>query len=96
MSRQPYKIHYNRAHPGPSSHITFPSDTSVPTPDRYRLFVRNVGIVGTYNNPVNAVAEYKYYVRLSKSNTGCAAGESVVLMCDEMITHEYWPDEPDQ
>ena len=56
-----------------------------------KIYVVNVGNIGNmeYTNKKLAIDCYKTYVTLSMNNETRAAGESVVLFCNDDIVMEY-------
>lgn len=61
----------------------------------YKIIVGNIGEAANYASEVNARAQFEYWVSVSKSNHGRAAGEPVTLMHDNEILCEYQPDDMD-
>ncbi len=56
---------------------------------KFQVIVGNIGTVYAGNNYMQAMSAYSTYVRQSTKNIGRAAGESVTVMHNGEIKHEY-------
>ncbi len=64
------------------------TELELETENKYIVNVGNIGNIQE-SNKKQALKTYKEYVEMSKSNTGRAGGESVVLFVNDEIEREY-------
>jgi hypothetical protein len=71
----------------------FPLENEDPPIKTWELVINNIGAVYRGDDEAKARGEFDEYVQKSKEGEGRAAGEAVMLFCDDRLISEYAPPE---